>query len=278
MNYVIKTAKTVEEAVRQALKELNVNRYQVEIEVIEESSKGFLGIIGSKDATVKVSKIEDTQDILNEIFNSNSEKSQNSLKKDEFEYNAQAQDINENFDNELEVENLHADKKEKISDIETKNTSAEINYENLTREFMEKVLNSLDIDYSLDISKKDNILNVNISGDEEKLGIVIGKRGVTLDSIQYILSLIINKNSEEYIRVIVDSSGYREKRQKTLKELAEKMAAKVLKTNRSIRLEPMNSVDRKIIHESLQDYEGVITHSEGRDPFRKVVIQKERKY
>jgi len=125
---------------------------------------------------------------------------------------------------------------------------------------------------------KDNVLTINVNGDENRLGILIGKRGVTLDSIQYILNLIVNKKSSRYIRVNLDSSGYREKRKETLINLAKKMANKVTKTGRSVKLEPMNSYERKIIHTALQDYEGVLTHSEGKDPFRKVVIQKERKY
>ena len=124
----------------------------------------------------------------------------------------------------------------------------------------------------------DNTLNINVNGDENRLGILIGKRGVTLDSIQYILNLLVNKKSSRYIRVNLDSSGYREKRKETLINLANKMANKVTKTGRSVKLEPMNSYERKIIHTALQDYEGVLTHSEGKDPFRKVVIQKERKY
>ena len=125
---------------------------------------------------------------------------------------------------------------------------------------------------------EDNTLNISVNGDENKLGILIGKRGVTLDSIQYILNLIVNKKSSRYIRVNLDSSGYREKRKETLINLAKKMANKVTKTGRSVKLEPMNSYERKIIHTALQDYEGVLTHSEGKEPFRKVVIQKERKY
>ena len=125
---------------------------------------------------------------------------------------------------------------------------------------------------------EENTLHINVNGDENRLGILIGKRGVTLDSIQYILNLIVNKKSSRYIRVSLDSSGYREKRKETLTNLAEKMAKKVIKTGRSVRLEPMNSYERKIIHTALQGFEGVLTHSEGKDPFRKVVIQKERKY
>ncbi len=284
MNYVIKRAKTVEEAVSEALKELKLNKDQVKIEILEEPSKGFLGLIGSKEATVKVSKLQTNSDILREIFsNSYSEKSQNDPIGDKTE------------NNEIRIKDYHRDdkiiKEEMIKNEVEYFDDDDIVHENedvvqsdtreidsIIREFLDKILTSLDLDYELAIERKDNQIDVEIRGDEQKLGIVIGKRGVTLDSIQYILSLLVNKASNEYIRVVLDSSNYRQKRRETLRELAEKMAAKVLSTNRSVRLEPMNSLDRKIIHEALQSYEGVITHSEGKDPFRKVVIQKERKY
>ncbi|CDZ75740.1 Hypothetical protein ING2D1G_1604 [Peptoniphilus sp. ING2-D1G] len=285
MNYVIKRAKTVDEAVSEALKELKLNKDQVKIEILEEPVKGFLGLIGSKEATVKVSKLQTNSDILREIFNNSySEKSQHDPMG------------NKSENNEIRIKDYHRDDKimreemikdeveyfddydmvQKSEEIIEKDKSEEI--DSIIREFLDKILTSLDLEYELVIERKDNQIDVEIRGDEQKLGIVIGKRGVTLDSIQYILSLLVNKASDEYIRVVLDSSNYREKRKETLKELAEKMAAKVLSTNRSVRLEPMNSLDRKIIHEALQSYEGVITHSEGRDPFRKVVIQKERKY
>lgn len=259
MNYVIKVAKTVDEAVSEALKELNITRDEAKIEVIEEASKGFLGLIGTKDATVKVSKITDTKEILAEIFNDDNEpeKSQeeaNSIS-DEFENNSEI-----SADEVIEVDN------------------ADISIEDISREFMDKIMKTLDIDHDLNIVRDGNELYVEVLGDEKELGIVIGKRGVTLDSIQYILSLIVNKHSKEFIRVIVDSSGYRKKREHTLQDLARKMALKAIKTSRAIRLEPMNPQERKIIHEALQDYEGVFTHSEGKDPYRRVVIQKEREY
>lgn len=264
MNYVIKTAKTVDEAVSEALKELNISREDAKVEIIEEASKGFLGLIGSKDATVKVSKIEDTKDILREIFNDEPEKSQqnNEIENKDLNETEEIVEIREFNKEESSLEEVIED-----SDLEK-----------VAREFIDKVMSSLEIKYETEISIEKNLMNVNILGDEQELGIVIGKRGVTLDSIQYILSLIVNKNSKEFIRVIVDSSGYRSKREQTLNELARRMADKVVKNNRSMRLEPMNSHERKIIHEALQDYEGVITHSEGKDPYRRVIIQKERKY
>lgn len=279
MSYVIKRAKTVDEAVREALKELNLEKDQVKIEVIEEPSKGFLGLIGSKEATVKVSKKEDTSEILRQILDdSYTEKSQEiPVRETELEnkenYIDNTSESVEFFEEKIEIE-------EEIIEENSNKNSEEIDQriDEIIHEFLGKILDELDIEYDLVIEKVENQVNIEIKGDEKKLGIVIGKRGVTLDSIQYILSLLINKVSDSYIRVLLDSSNYRQRRRETLKELAEKMAAKVLSTNRSIRLEPMSALDRKIIHEALQDYKGVITHSEGRDPYRKVVIQKERKY
>ncbi|WP_148464941.1 RNA-binding cell elongation regulator Jag/EloR [Peptoniphilus harei] len=267
MNYVIKTGKTVDEAVREALSELNITRDSAEIEVLDEGQKGFLGLIGSKDATVKVwPKVDETKSILNEIFN------------EEIEPET-SQEVVHNTDDELEFEKEEVSTDE-VSMEEAVKTLDEENEEIIgaAREFLGKILETLELDNIVEMELEDNTLNVNINGDENRLGILIGKRGVTLDSIQYILNLIVNKKSSRYIRVNLDSSGYRDKRKKTLESLAGKMANKVLKTGRSIKLEPMNSYERKIIHTALQDFEGVLTHSEGKDPFRKVVIQKERKY
>ena len=267
MNYVIKTGKTVDEAVREALNELNITRDNAEIEVLDEGQKGFLGLIGSKDATVKVwPKVDETKSILNEIFN------------EEIEPET-SQEVVQNTDDELEIEDEEVSTDE-VHMEEAIKTLDEENEEILSaaREFLGKILETLELDNIVEMELENNTLNVNVNGDENRLGILIGKRGVTLDSIQYILNLIVNKKSSRYIRVNLDSSGYRDKRKKTLENLAGKMANKVLKTGRSIKLEPMNAYERKIIHTALQDFEGVLTHSEGKDPFRKVVIQKERKY
>ena len=267
MNYLIKTGKTVDEAVREALNELNITRDNAEIEVLDEGQKGFLGLIGSKDATVKVwPKVDETKSILNEIFN------------EEIEPET-SQEVVQNTDDELEIEDEEVSTDE-VHMEEAVKTLDEENEEILSaaREFLGKILETLELDNIVEMELENNTLNVNVNGDENRLGILIGKRGVTLDSIQYILNLIVNKKSSRYIRVNLDSSGYRDKRKKTLENLAGKMANKVLKTGRSIKLEPMNSYERKIIHTALQDFEGVLTHSEGKDPFRKVVIQKEREY
>ena len=270
MNYVIKTGKSVDEAVREALKELNISREKAEIEILDEGQKGFLGLIGFKDATVKVWPREDeTKSILNEIFN------------EEIETEKSQEAVHEDVELEIENNEISTEEVQEVIDVEEGTKSIEEENQEIldaAREFISKILDTFELENSVEMELKDNFLTINVNGDENRLGILIGKRGVTLDSIQYILNLIVNKKSSRYIRVNLDSSGYREKRKETLINLAKKMANKVTKTGRSVKLEPMNSYERKIIHTALQDYEGVLTHSEGKDPFRKVVIQKERKY
>ncbi len=270
MNYVIKTGKSVDEAVREALSELNISRENAEIEILDEGQKGFLGLIGSKDATVKVwPKEDETKSILNEIFN------------EEIETEKSHETVHKDVELEIENKEISTEEIQEFDDADESLKSIEEENEDIldaARDFISKILETFELENIVEMELKDNVLNINVNGDENRLGILIGKRGVTLDSIQYILNLIVNKKSSRYIRVNLDSSGYREKRKETLINLAKKMANKVTKTGRSVKLEPMNSYERKIIHTALQDYEGVLTHSEGKDPFRKVVIQKERKY
>ena len=127
----------------------------------------------------------------------------------------------------------------------------------------------LDIDISAK-ANEDNVF-VNIQGKDS--GTIIGKRGQTLDAIQYLTSLVVNKDQENYIRVVVDAENYRSKREKTLEKLANRLADKVVKTKRSVRLEPMNPYERKVIHATLQNNPRVTTRSEGQDPYRRVIIE-----
>lgn len=206
MRYVIKQSRTVEDAIKDALLELEVSEEDVEVEVLEEASKGLFGLIGSKEAKVKVVVVND------EI--------------------------------------------------------------NIAKKFLDKIFTSMIIKADSDIRKEDGVLYVDINNvDPTDKGIIIGKRGNTLDSIQYLLSLAINKGKEDYIRVSLDIEDYRKKREETLVRLAEKMAEKAKYTKRPVKLEPMNPFERRIIHSALQKYNGVTTYSEGNEPFRRVVIQ-----
>ena len=144
--------------------------------------------------------------------------------------------------------------------------------EEIAKKFLDDVFKSMNMVVAIDITidKEDNCINIDLSGDE--MGVLIGKRGATLDSLQYLLSLVINKDSEDYIRVKIDTENYRERRKETLENLAKNVAFKVKRTRRSFALEPMNPYERRIIHSALQNDKYVTTHSEGEEPNRKVVV------
>ncbi|MDE6168610.1 MAG: protein jag [Acetatifactor sp.] len=142
--------------------------------------------------------------------------------------------------------------------------------------FLDDVFSAMKMNVSVDINYKEeeNSMDIDLSGDE--MGILIGKRGQTLDSLQYLVSLVINKKSENYIRVKVDTENYRARRKETLENLAKNIAYKVKRTKRPVSLEPMNPFERRIIHSALQSGKYVTTHSEGEEPFRRVVVTLKR--
>ncbi len=141
-----------------------------------------------------------------------------------------------------------------------------------TKEFLRHILDSMGLMAEIRIKEEAEAIVVNLAGP--KMGLIIGYRGETLDALQYITNLALNKKrSDEYKRVIIDTEGYRVKREETLKKLAEKTAWKVAKYGKSIKLDPMNPYERRIIHSRLQEYPDVKTHSEGEEPFRKVVVE-----
>jgi len=204
MKSIETSGKTAEEAIQNALKELNVTEDKVAIEVLEEGSKGFLNIIGVKPAKVKVT-----------------------LKRDH------------------------------IGDA---------------KKFLRDVLNAMNIKAEIHIKEENNEININLIGPN--MGVLIGYRGETLDSLQYLVSLVVNKNHDEtYKRVILDTVNYRHNRQETLKKLAFKMSEKVRVNGKTLKLEPMNPYERRVIHSTLQNNAYVTTHSEGEEPYRRVVIE-----
>ena len=154
-----------------------------------------------------------------------------------------------------------------IIKAKTKSSIADI-----AKDFLKDVFAAMNMVVAVDVKyDEDNKnLDVDLSGDE--MGVLIGKRGQTLDSIQYLLSLVVNKESEEYIRVKVDTEDYRKRRKETLENLAKNIAYKVKRTKRPVSLEPMNPYERRIIHSALQNDKYVTTHSEGEEPFRRVVV------
>lgn len=207
MKIVEVEGKTYEEALESALTELNAGKDNVEVEVLEEGSKGLFNLFRSKKTRLRVT-----------------------LKND----------IKENG-----------------------------------KVFLEDVLEKMKIKANVEVSEKDDSLTFNISG--ENIGAIIGYRGETLDALQYLLSLVVNKEHDiPYKRVILDSENYRKKREETLKRLAEKTAYKVLKNRRPFKLEPMNPYERRIIHSALQGRDDVITYSEGEEPHRRIVVDMKR--
>lgn len=144
--------------------------------------------------------------------------------------------------------------------------------EGTARKFLEELFSAMKLHATFDISFDEAEKSVDVEIHGEEMGILIGKRGQTLDSLQYLTSLVINKDSEEYLKVKVDTENYRQRRKETLENLAKNIAAKVKRTRRPVTLEPMNSFERRIIHSALQNDKFVETHSEGEEPYRKVVV------
>ena len=148
--------------------------------------------------------------------------------------------------------------------------------EDSAREFLQKVFQVMGIEAKIDVDyiEEEQTVSINVLGDD--MGILIGKRGQTLDSLQYLTSLVVNKNTEGYLKVKLDTENYRERRKETLENLAKNIAAKVKRTHKPVALEPMNPYERRIIHSTLQNDKYVETHSEGDEPYRKVVVTMKR--
>ena len=203
MEYREFKAKTVEEAITAASLEFGVASEDLDYEVVEKGSTGFLGL-GSKPAVIKARK-------------------------------------KESF----------------IDDI---------------KEYLDKLFKAMDIEtnVNIDFDETEGTMNIDLEGPD--MGILIGKRGQTLDALQYLISLFVNKKSESYIRVKLDTENYRARRKDTLENLAKNIAFKVKRTRRTFTLEPMNPYERRIIHSALQNDKYVATRSEGEEPYRKVVV------
>lgn len=246
MKCIEKVARTVDIAITDALIELGATTDQVNIEIIEKGSRGIFGI-GAKNAKVKITLKELEEDVLEPIFEPIAKTVEKTV-------------------NSTEIT-------QELPDPVIKTGKSEIDVEvaiKLARDFLTNVLSAINIDATIDIEMVGDKLNIDISGD--KMGIIIGKRGETLDSLQYLTNIVVNKGNEGYIKVMIDTENYRSRREDTLKKLAYKLAKKASQTKKPVILEPMNPYDRRIIHSALQDSRTVKTHSEGKEPFRRVVI------
>ena len=152
----------------------------------------------------------------------------------------------------------------------------EVSVEDVAENFLKEVFSAMNMEASVEVKydEEGKTMDIELSGNE--MGVLIGKRGQTLDSLQYLVSLVVNRETEEYIRVKVDTEDYRKRRRETLENLAKNIAYKVKKTKRAVSLEPMNPYERRIIHSVLQNDKYISTHSEGDEPFRRVVVTYKR--
>ena len=255
MDFIQVSAKTVEDAVLEAAMKLATTREHLEYEVIEKGSAGFLGF-GAKNAVIKARALSD-------------EEIEVSKKTEEPVVEAEKKEIKK------EVKKAEPAKVEVKAEPVKKVVSGgkEISAE----DFLKDVFKAMGMKVEIKVTEnpEDKSLDIELSGEE--MGVLIGKRGQTLDSLQYLVSLVVNKYSDEYIRVKIDTENYRERRKETLENLAKNIAHKVKRTKRSVSLEPMNPYERRIIHSALQADKYVSTHSEGEEPYRRVVVTLNRK-
>ena len=266
------SAKTVDDAITEALIQLGVTSDKLEYEVIEKGSTGFLGI-GAKQAVIEARRKHEVVEKKAEEVKPVKEVKETKAVKEHKEVKA------------FEKPERKADKKPhapakevketKVEEKPVKHTSELAKVEDVTMAAVEKfltdTLNAMGMTVELTTCvDKEGALSIEMKGNN--MGILIGKRGQTLDSLQYLANRVANKHQDGYVRVKLDTENYRARREETLKNLAKNIAYKVKRSRRPVSLEPMNPYERRIIHSALQNDPYVTTHSEGEEPYRKVVI------
>lgn len=307
-DYIQFSAKTKSEAITKACIELGVSSDQLEIQVISEGSNGFFGI-GSKPAVIKVRKIEPVseEEEMKEIVETvkldsfkeeapvQEEKKTEAIKpvkkeikepKAVSEKPRQPKPVKERAAKEKQPREFREPKEKQVREKTTKPVKpVEIltdpeeikEVENRVKVFLRDVFASMnlgEVEITSEYNTTDGSLEVDFEGED--MGILIGKRGQTLDSLQYLTSLVVNKGKSNYIRVKLDTEDYRKRRKETLENLARGIAYKVRKTRKPVILEPMNPYERRIIHSALQGNKFVETVSEGEEPYRHVVVKLKR--
>ncbi|MCB5920715.1 RNA-binding cell elongation regulator Jag/EloR [Mediterraneibacter faecis] len=264
------SAKTVDDAITEALIQLGVTSDRLEYEVIEKGSAGFLGI-GMKQAVIearrkpepKEEKVEEP--VVEEPVKAEPKKVEAVQPQKAAAEKKADEPQKAAFEKVVEKEVKEEVKKEtKLVEVQPQTIEA-------VEDFLKNTMKAMDMEVELKTEiNQDGALCVDMSG--EHMGILIGKRGQTLDSLQYLANRVANKHQEGYVRVKLDTENYRARREETLRHLAKNIAHKVKRNRRPVALEPMNPYERRIIHSALQSDPYVMTHSEGEEPFRKVVI------
>ena len=259
MDYIQVSAKTVEDAVLEAAMKLATTREHLEYEVIEKGSAGFLGF-GAKPAVIKARALTDEEIEKNE---KQPEPVKEVVKKEA------KKEIKKEVKKEEPVKAPKAEKAEEPAVVKKEAFSGK---EISAEDFLKDVFKAMDMVVEIKVTenKEEKTMDIELSGED--MGVLIGKRGQTLDSLQYLVSLVVNKYSDEYIRVKIDTENYRERRKETLENLARNIAYKVKRTRKTVSLEPMNPYERRVIHSALQNDRYVTTHSEGEEPYRRVVV------
>lgn len=264
------SAKTVDDAITEALIQLGVTSDRLEYEVIEKGSAGFL-VIGMKQAVIearrkpepKEEKVEEP--VVEEPVKAEPKKVETVQPQKAAAEKKADEPQKAAFEKAVEKEVKEEVKKEtKLVEVQPQTIEA-------VEDFLKNTMKAMDMEVELKTEiDQDGALCVDMSG--EHMGILIGKRGQTLDSLQYLANRVANKHQEGYVRVKLDTENYRARREETLRHLAKNIAHKVKRNRRPVALEPMNPYERRIIHSALQSDPYVMTHSEGEEPFRKVVI------
>lgn len=270
------SAKTLDDAITEALIQLGVTSDRLEYEVIEKGSAGFLGI-GMKQAVIEAWRKEekepekDIEEIIKEEMSLKPEKNDEKAepKKEKKEKSSVVKKEKPAKEKESEPEaSAQVKEKQELAKVEDQTIKA-------VEEFVRDTLKAMNMEVESTSSiDEDGALCVDMKG--EHMGILIGKRGQTLDAFQYLANRVANKHQDGYVRVKLDTENYRARREETLKHLAKNIAHKVKRNRRPVALEPMNPYERRIIHSALQSDPYVTTHSEGEEPYRKVVVTLKR--
>ena len=253
MDWVEFTGKTVDEALDLALDKMEVSSDQVEYEVLEKETSGLLGLF-SKPAKIRVRLLSEEE--LTEETKNEEEAAPVMETETVVEAETKESGLNEEVVVDIPVE--------KLCDT--------------AEDFLDKVCSNMGIEATFEVSceREESLINVNIVGQD--MGLLIGKRGQTLDALQYLTSLVVNKESGTYFKVKIDTENYRARRKETLENLARNIASKVKKTRKPVALEPMNPYERRIIHSALQNDKMVETYSEGEEPNRKIIIAMKKNF
>ena len=275
MDYITVTAKNLDDAITEALVQLEVTSDRLDYEIIEKGSDGFLGF-GKKQAVIKARRKEEEPVVTVEA-----EKEEPVVKVEKIEKAEEKETVKTETKKEIKKEHKKQKDFKKAPKKEVKEETELAKVEPATIEacekFVEDVLNAMNMEDVKVTSTVDEEGALSINMEGKNMGILIGKRGQTLDSLQYLTNRVANKMQDGYVRVKLDTEDYRRRRKETLENLAKNIASKVKRTRRTVALEPMNPYERRIIHSALQSDPAVSTHSEGEEPYRKVVVTLARK-